>query len=116
MLMSTSVKLTFCFALAGGAEWLISIDRGAMRAGVACVASACDGIPEDVTHLSDAWLTMAGDHQSLAKGSLRCIRTFLCETGSQMLGGIPSKDDFSGDAFSQAPIEMRSALDKLLRL
>ena len=40
----------------------------AMRAGVACVASGCDGIPEDARHGIDAWLTTPGDVQSLAGG------------------------------------------------
>ena len=39
-----------------------------MRAGVACVASGCDGILEDARHGIDAWLTTPGDAQSLAGG------------------------------------------------
>jgi hypothetical protein len=45
-----------------------------MRAVVACVASACDGIPEDVKHLFDAWRTTPGDYQSLARGIVTLLR------------------------------------------
>ena len=40
----------------------------AMRVGLACVASGCDGIPEDARHLVDAWLAAPGDARSLARG------------------------------------------------
>jgi glycosyltransferase involved in cell wall biosynthesis len=40
----------------------------AMRAGLACIASACDGIPEDVRHGEDAWLAAPGDAAALAAG------------------------------------------------
>jgi glycosyltransferase involved in cell wall biosynthesis len=46
----------------------------AMQAGIACVASACDGIPEDVVHLSDAWLATPGEHVSLGEGIAALIR------------------------------------------
>ena len=84
----------------------------AMRAGVACIASACDGIPEDVTHLSDAWLTTPGDHQSLAEAIIALLRDLLCERGSQMLDKIPSGSDFPEKRFLKplrAYIEMRLA-------
>lgn len=38
----------------------------AMRAGLPCVASGCDGIPEDVRHLDDAWIVAPGDPRALA--------------------------------------------------
>ena len=61
----------------------------AMRAGVACVASACDGIPEDVSHLSDAWLTKPGDHQSLAHGIIALLKdTFLRKKSRVPHGGL----------------------------
>jgi glycosyltransferase involved in cell wall biosynthesis len=40
----------------------------AMRAGLACVASGCDGIPEDVRHGEDVWLAAPGDAAALAAG------------------------------------------------
>jgi glycosyltransferase involved in cell wall biosynthesis len=74
----------------------------AMRAGVACVASACDGIPEDVTHLSDAWLTTPGNHQSLADGIIALLKDSCLRNRIANAGRNTFKRRFSGGAFSQA--------------
>lgn len=71
----------------------------ALRAGVACIASACDGIPEDVTHRLDAWLTVPGDAASLAEGIIalikdRSLRAQLAEAGRRTF-----EQRFSGPAF-----------------
>ena len=74
----------------------------AMRAGVACIASACDGIPEDVTHLSDAWLTTPGDHRSLAEAIIALLRDPSLRARIANAGQKTFRKRFSGEAFSQA--------------
>jgi glycosyltransferase involved in cell wall biosynthesis len=80
----------------------------ALRAGVACVASACDGIPEDVRHAVDAWLTTPGDPKSLAAGinaliSNPNLRASLARSGRQVF-----EEKFSGIAFA-------ASLDRVYR-
>jgi glycosyltransferase involved in cell wall biosynthesis len=72
----------------------------AMRAGVACVASSCDGIPEDVRHKVDAWLSTPGDPASLATGISELIsnpglRAAIARTGQRTF-----EEKFSSGAFT----------------
>ena len=74
----------------------------AMRAGIACIASACDGIPEDVNHLFDAWLTTPGDHQSLATGILGLLGDPLLREKIARRGRQTFERRFSANAFSES--------------
>jgi glycosyltransferase involved in cell wall biosynthesis len=80
----------------------------AMRVGVASIASGCDGIPEDVRHGEDAWLTAPGDAASLASG----IRTLLADEGLRgklaLAGRRSFEARFSAPAFT-------ASLDRLYR-
>jgi glycosyltransferase involved in cell wall biosynthesis len=80
----------------------------AMRAGLACVASGCDGIPEDVRHGEDAWLTVPGDAGSLASG----IRTLLADAG--LRGRLAHAGRRSFEARFSAT-QFTASLDRLYR-
>jgi glycosyltransferase involved in cell wall biosynthesis len=73
----------------------------ALRVGVACVSSGCDGIPEDVRHGQDAWLTRPGDAQSLSEGLAAMIgdpdlRRRLALAGRRVFDTRFSADGFAG--------------------
>jgi glycosyltransferase involved in cell wall biosynthesis len=72
----------------------------AMRAGVACIASGCDGILEDVVHKSDAWLTTPGDHDSLAEGIIVLIKNRSLRERLAHAGRRTFEQRFSGHEFS----------------
>ncbi|MGP0085537.1 MAG: glycosyltransferase family 4 protein, partial [Steroidobacteraceae bacterium] len=74
----------------------------AMRARIACVASACDGIPEDVSHMGDAWLTVPGDARSLARGIVSLINNRPLRQRIAHAGRTTFERRFSGAAFSKA--------------
>jgi glycosyltransferase involved in cell wall biosynthesis len=80
----------------------------AMRAGLACVASGCDGIPEDVRHGEDAWLTAPGDARSLASG----ISTLLADAGLRARLADAGRRSFEA-RFSAAAFT--ASLDRLYR-
>jgi glycosyltransferase involved in cell wall biosynthesis len=71
----------------------------AMRAGVACVASGCDGIPEDVTHKREAWLTVPGDAASLAEGIVSLVKDKSLRERLALAGQKTFEHRFSGVAF-----------------
>ena len=73
----------------------------AMRAGVASIASGCDGIPEDVNHLFDAWLTTPGDHRSLAVAIVALLRDPSLRDKIARRGRQTFERRFSAIAFSR---------------
>jgi glycosyltransferase involved in cell wall biosynthesis len=84
----------------------------AMRSGVACVASSCDGIPEDVTHLHDCWLTTPGDAASLAQGISALIKDPSLRFRLAANGQDTFNQRFSRKAFVEAlnGVYLRSAI------
>ena len=73
----------------------------AMRTGIACVASACDGIPEDVSHMRDAWLTVPGDAGSLAQGIVSLVNDRPLRGRLAHAGRTTFERCFSGAAFAK---------------
>jgi glycosyltransferase involved in cell wall biosynthesis len=73
----------------------------ALRAGVACIASGCDGIPEDVTHQRDAWLTVPGDAGSLTEGIVALIKDRSLRERLARAGRSTFERRFSGAAFAK---------------
>jgi glycosyltransferase involved in cell wall biosynthesis len=80
----------------------------AMRAGLACVASGCDGIPEDVRHRREAWLTAPGEVQSLADG----LGALIADASLRRMLAHGARKRFE-ERFSAAA--MTSALDGIYR-
>lgn len=72
----------------------------AMRAGIAGIASGCDGIPEDVRHGEDAWLTAPGDAASLAAGIEALIADPELRRRLALAGRRTFEARFSGPAFT----------------
>ena len=64
----------------------------AMGAGLACVASGCDGIPEDISHGKDALMTVPGDAASLAEA----IATLIADADLRAALGRAARATFSG--------------------
>jgi glycosyltransferase involved in cell wall biosynthesis len=80
----------------------------AMRAGIACVASGCDGIPEDARHRTDAWLTAPGEVQSLVDG----LHALIGDASLRRMLAEGARKRFE-ERFSAAA--MTSALDRVYR-
>jgi glycosyltransferase involved in cell wall biosynthesis len=74
----------------------------ALQAGRACVATACDGIPEDVTDGRDALLVPPGDAAALASA----LERLLADAELRVRLGLGSRAThdarFSGDALARA--------------
>lgn len=79
-----------------------------MRAGLACVASGCDGIPEDVRHRREAWLTAPGEVQPLVDG----LGTLIADASLRRTLVDGARKRFE-ERFSAAA--MTSALDRVYR-
>ena len=62
----------------------------AMGAGLACVASGCDGIPEDISDGKDALITVPGDATSLAKA----IATLISDADLRAALGLAARATF----------------------
>jgi glycosyltransferase involved in cell wall biosynthesis len=74
----------------------------ALRAGIAIVASACDGVPEDLTDGVDALLVEPDDPSALA-GALRALLTDRARRGQLGANGRRTHDQrFSADRFVAA--------------
>ncbi len=83
----------------------------ALQTGLPAVASACDGIPEDVVHGESAWLVPPGDEGALADAMARllsdaALRTRLARGAREIFAAR-----FSADAFAA---DLRSAYEELL--
>lgn len=72
----------------------------AMRAGIASVASGCDGIPEDVRHGEEAWLAAPGEGASLAAGIEALIVDSELRRRLAAAGRRTFEARFSGPAFT----------------
>jgi glycosyltransferase involved in cell wall biosynthesis len=87
-----------------------------LRTGVACIVSACDGIPEDVRHGRDVWLTTPGDAASLAEGIGSLIADPKLRRKLACAGRSAFETKFSADRFSNALDRVyRDALSDLER-
>ena len=86
----------------------------AMRARIACVASACDGIPEDVSHMRDAWLTVPGNAHSLARGIVSLLNDRPLRQRLAHAGRTTFERRFSGAAFSKVlDLVYRESIEQL---
>ena len=84
----------------------------ALRAGIAIVASACDGVPEDLTDGVDAMLVEPGDPSALA-GALRTLLADSARRGQLAANGRRTHDQrFSADRFVAAIRDVYCELER----
>jgi glycosyltransferase involved in cell wall biosynthesis len=74
----------------------------AMRMGIPCVSSACDGMPEDIRHGDNGLLAEPGDPGSLATALRKLIRNPADRERIGKAGRASFEARFSGPAFTRA--------------
>ncbi|MFI5180330.1 MAG: glycosyltransferase family 4 protein [Thermoanaerobaculia bacterium] len=85
----------------------------ALQAGLPSVASACDGIPEDVVHGESAWLVPPGDDVALAEGLERLLGDADLRARLSRGARAIAAARFSADAFAA---DLRLAYEEALGL
>ena len=83
----------------------------ALQAGLPAVASACDGIPEDVVHGESAWLVPPGDDGALADAMVRLLSDTALRARLARGAREAFAARFSADAFAA---DLRSAYEEVL--